>query len=94
MNLPRVVEHRFAKKDKAMGDHSDKVGRPPGKRPGVIRVDPRNSPRLRCEVLIHESLHEFCPYLEEWAVRETADRIERILHRDGYRRIHLRAPRK
>lgn len=86
--LPRVVEYRFPKRDKATGDHSDREGRRPGKRPGRIRVDPRQTPRDRCETLIHETIHEVCPYLEEWVVLELGDVIERVLHRDGYRRIH------
>jgi len=92
--LPKVVERRFSKRENAAGMHSDVAGRPPGKRPGVITVEARATPRGRCEILIHEALHEYLPWLEEYAVRDTADKIERILHRDGYRRIHLVAPWK
>jgi len=42
--------------------------------------------------LIHESIHEVCPYLEEWVVLELADVIERVIHRAGYHRVY--APRK
>jgi hypothetical protein len=86
--LPRVIEWRFPKRDKATGQHSDREGKRPGKRPGVIKVDPRQTPRDRMETLIHEMLHEVCPYLEEWAVQEAGDKIEQLLFRDGYRRIH------
>jgi hypothetical protein len=88
IRLPTVTERRFSKSEKAVGSHSDIAGRPPGKRPGRITVDSRLSPRQRCETLIHESLHEYFPWLEEYAVQDTADKIERILYRDGYRRIY------
>ena len=82
--LPTVWEVKFPKKDR-YGDHSDQPGKPPGKRPGKIRISKRirHRPRLYCEILIHEALHEYCPYLEEWVVQETADKIERILNRAG-----------
>ena len=86
--LPAVIERRFSKREKAGGSHSDEAGKPPGKRPGVIKVDPRHSPRYYCEVLIHETIHEVCPYLEEWVVLDLGDTIERMLHRAGYRRIY------
>ncbi len=83
-DLPKVKEVKFPKKDR-YGDHSDKPGRPPKKRPGVIRISKklRKRTRLYCEVLIHEGLHEYCPYLEEWAVQEAADKIECLLNRAG-----------
>jgi len=86
--LPKVIERRFSKREKAAGSHSDKVGKRPGKRPGIVYVDPRQTPRDYCETLIHETLHECCPYLEEWAVQNAGDVIERVLHRAGYRKIY------
>jgi hypothetical protein len=90
--LPTVVERRFSKREKAVGAHSDQEGCRPSKRPGTIKVDPRQSPRDYCDTLIHESIHEVCPYLEEWVVLELADVIERVIHRAGYHRVY--APRK
>jgi hypothetical protein len=88
--LPKVIEWRFDQRERpaARGEHSDRAGKRPGKRPGWIRVDPRQTPRDRCETLIHETIHEVCPYLEEWVVQELGDTIEQILNRDGYRRIY------
>jgi hypothetical protein len=67
------------------GDHSDEPGKPPKKRPGHIRISKklRKRPRLYCEVLLHEGLHEYAPYLEEWAVQEIADKLECLLNRSG-----------
>jgi len=86
--LPAVVERRFSKREKASGAHSDQEGKRPGKRPGTIKADPRQTPRDYCDTLIHETIHEGCPYLEEWVVEDLADMIERVLHRAGYRRIY------
>jgi hypothetical protein len=86
--LPKVIERRFSKRAKAGGSHSDKKGKPPGRRPGVIYVDPRQTPRDYCETLIHETLHECCPYLEEYAVQAAGDTIERVLNRAGYQLIY------
>lgn len=88
--LPSLIEWRFpGKKGKhACGSHSDEEGKRPGKRPGVIKVDPRQTPRDRCDTIIHETVHEVCPYLEEWVVVELADKIERMLHADNWRRIY------
>ena len=88
IKLPKVIERRFSKREDCAGTHSDESGKPPGKRPGVITIDPRSTPRGYCEILIHEALHEYCPYLEEWVVADTADKIECLLHRAGYHRIY------
>ena len=87
--LPRVIEWRFPKRAGAIGQHSDNKCQRPGPRPGIIKIDPRLTPRDRCEVLIHETIHEVCPYLEEYMVRELGDVIERVLHRDNWRKIYV-----
>ena len=86
--IPAVIERRFSKREKGVGAHSDQEGCRPGKRPGTIKVDPRQTPRNYCETLIHETIHECCPYLEEWVVEDLGDMIECVLHRAGYRRIY------
>jgi len=86
--LPTVIERRFSKREKAKGAHSDTKGKPPGKRPGIVWVDPRQTPRDYCETLIHETLHECCPYLEEYAVQAAGDMIERVLNRAGYQLVY------
>jgi hypothetical protein len=88
--LPRVIEYRFSKQSKTCGLHSDKVGHRPVKRPGVIRIDPRQTPRSYLDTLLHESIHEFAPYLEEWAVEELADKLEQMVTNAGYHRVYAR----
>ena len=52
-----------------------------------IAIHPRilKTPRRLMTTLIHESLHAACWDLDEEWVQETADDIERILYRAGYR---------
>lgn len=56
--------------------------------PPVIEVDPRNTPRQRMEVIIHEMLHHLCPDKSETWVRLNAKKVRNMLWKDGYRRIY------
>lgn len=83
--LPRV--RRRYLRDRRRGDHSDTPGRPPGARPGLIQMRPDLSEREELATLLHESFHEYFPYLEEWPVEWAAQHIAALLRREGWRLI-------
>ena len=60
----------------------------------TIRVRRALQGRMALNVLIHEVLHAARPELAEEAVTETANDIEKVLWRRGYRLIPKESPKK
>jgi len=54
---------------------------------GKIEVDPRQSPKRRLNVVLHEGIHILDPNLSELKVRAYANRLCDLLWKDRWRRL-------
>ncbi|MEO8207351.1 MAG: hypothetical protein ABI615_14330 [Chthoniobacterales bacterium] len=54
----------------------------------IIEIDPRQTPRVRLDTIIHEWLHIEFPALSETQIRRRAGRLTKILWEDKWRKIH------
>jgi hypothetical protein len=57
---------------------------------GKIEIDPRQDAKEYAKTLIHESLHEACPYLDEDEVIRVETILADVLWKQGYRKVSLK----
>jgi hypothetical protein len=76
MRLPKVTE-KLLGREKAYGRWTRRG----------IAIDPRLKARYYLAVLIHESMHEFLPYLDEDEVQKVAPLLAAMVWRQGFRKL-------
>jgi len=85
--LPKIVEKKLGRHcgnqfKRIFGQYH------PGRWP-KIEIDPRQTERERLDTLLHEGLHDAYPDLDEPAIKRGARILQRLLRKQGYRRVRF-----
>ena len=78
-NKIKIVERKLGR-EKALGmaHHGDEL----------VEISPNQNSRERLDTVVHETLHLLSPDMTEKQVTSYANRIAKILWKDGWRRIY------
>lgn len=88
-NLPKIV---YTKLGKEIPTHKKDCKTPFGIwcGNGKIKIDPRQDAYEMLDTIIHESMHEAQPEINEEGIERISNLISAILWREGYRKTDIK----